>query len=244
MRVLIVYAHAEPTSFNAAMLREAVATLTAVGHEVVVSDLHAMGFDPVSDRRNFTTAVDPDRFSQQAEEAHASAHGGYVAELQAEMDKLAWCDLLILQFPLWWLGLPAILKGWIDRVFALGRAYGGGRWFDRGVLTGKRALCSVTVGGPPELYSEAGWYGPIEPILYPIHRGILGFVGFSVIEPFVVYGPGRIGPKPRGEELAHYRQRLLAIEQAPLLPNPRSDDYDGFTLKPDRQPKPTPQPEA
>ena len=42
------------------------------------------------------------------------------------MDKLAWCEVLIFQFPLWWLGLPAILKGWVDRVFAVGRAYGGG----------------------------------------------------------------------------------------------------------------------
>src|SRR5437762_6361237 len=147
MRVLIVYAHPEPTSFNAAMMREAVAVLSAAGHEVIVSDLHAMGFDPVSDRRNFSTVVDPGRLSQQIEEAHASAHNGYVPELQAEMDKLAWCDLLILQFHLWWLGLPAILKGWIDRVFALGRSYDGGGWFAPGVLTGERAVRSEHIGG-------------------------------------------------------------------------------------------------
>ena len=238
MRVLIVYAHPEPTSFNAAMMREAVAVLSAAGHEVIVSDLHAMGFDPVSDRRNFTTVVDPGRLNQQIEEAHASAHNGYVPELQAEMDKLAWCDLLILQFPLWWLGLPAILKGWIDRVFALGRAYGGGRWFDRGVLANKRAMCSVTVGGPPELYSDSGWYGPVGPILFPIHRGILGFVGFSVIEPFVVHGPSRISQRDRAAYLARYRQRLAAIERAPVLANPRTADYEGFTLRSDMGPRP------
>lgn len=142
MRLFIVHAHHEPTSFNGAMTREAVASLSGVGHEVVVSDLYAMGFDPVSDRRNFTTVKDPERLKQQNEESYASEHNGYVAELQSEMDKLVWCDALILQFPLWWLGLPAILKGWVDRVFAVGRAYGGGRYFNRGVLSPRRAMCS------------------------------------------------------------------------------------------------------
>ena len=116
MRVFIVHAHHEPGSFNGALTREACAALAAAGDEVVVSDLYAMGFDPVSDRRNFTTVRDPRRLKQQDEESHASANGGFVAELQAEMDKVAWCDALVLQFPLWWLGLPAILKGWVDRV--------------------------------------------------------------------------------------------------------------------------------
>ncbi|HXJ42731.1 MAG TPA: NAD(P)H-dependent oxidoreductase, partial [Bryobacteraceae bacterium] len=125
MRFLIIHAHHEPRSFNGAMTRQAVAALTVAGHEVVVSDLHTMDFDPVSDRRNFTAVKDPSRLKQQTEEEHASANGGYAHELQAEMDKLDWCDTLIFQFPIWWLGMPAILKGWIDRVFAVGRAYGG-----------------------------------------------------------------------------------------------------------------------
>src|SRR5437879_1475613 len=108
MRVLIVHAHHEPSSFNAAMTREAEAALKEAGHEVILSDLYAMGFDPVSDRRNFRTVADPERLRQQTEEAHASLHDGYAPELQAEMEKLLWCDTLIFQFPLWWFGLPAI----------------------------------------------------------------------------------------------------------------------------------------
>ena len=127
MRVLIVHAHHEPTSFNSSMTREGVVALTEAGHEAIVSDLYAMEFDPVSDRRNFLTVADPNRLRQQTEEAHASAGNGYVPDLQAEMDKLLWCDVLIFQFPIWWLGLPAILKGWVDRVFAVDHAYGGGR---------------------------------------------------------------------------------------------------------------------
>ena len=93
------------------MTREATAALRAAGHEVVVSDLYAMGFDPVSDRRNFTTVADPIQLKQQAEESLTSARGGFAPNLQAEMDKLAWCDVVILQSPIWWLGMPAIMKG-------------------------------------------------------------------------------------------------------------------------------------
>lgn len=221
MRVLIVCAHAEPASFNGAMLRAGVAALTAGGHEVVVSDLYAMGFDPVSDRRNFVTVADPAVFKQQAEEALASAQGGYQPELQAEMDKLAWCDVLIFQFPIWWLGLPAILKGWVDRVFAVGRAYGGGRWFEGGVLVGKRAMCAVTLGGLEDVYSDLGAYAPVEDILFPIHRGIFAFTGFTVIEPFVVYGPGRVDAATRQDYLRRYANRLLDLGHAPTIPVPR-----------------------
>ncbi|WP_210214002.1 MULTISPECIES: NAD(P)H-dependent oxidoreductase [unclassified Mesorhizobium] len=153
--------------------------VVAAGHEVVVSDLYAMGFNPVSDRRNFTTVRDANYYHQQTEEANAAAHDGFAPDIQAEMDKLFWCDALILQFPLWWFGLPAILKGWVDRVFASGgRIYGGGKWYDRGVFSGKRAMCSVTIGGPPPIYSDRGLNGPIGAILFPINHGMLYFVGF------------------------------------------------------------------
>jgi len=217
MRFLIVFAHAEQASFNGAMLNAGVAALTEAGHEVIVSDLYAMGFDPVSDRRNFTAVADPLRFVQQAEETFASAHDGYTPELQAEMDKLAWCDALVFQFPIWWLGLPAILKGWVDRVFAVGRAYGGGRWFESGVFAGKIAMCAVTLGGMEDVYSDRGIYGPIENILYPVHRGIFAFTGFGVAEPFVVYGPGRIDAAQRETYLEKYVAHLLALPPAPTI---------------------------
>jgi NAD(P)H dehydrogenase (quinone) len=231
MRVFIVHAHHEPTSFNGAMTLEAMNVLPAAGHSVVVSDLYAMGFDPVSDRRNFVSARDPNRLKQQDEEEFASKHDGYVPELQAEMDKLVWCDVLIFQFPLWWLGMPAMLKGWVDRVFAVGRAYGSGRYFDCGVFTGKRAMCSITVGGLAPVYTEIGIYGSIESILYPIHHGILGFVGFTVIQPFVVYGPSRISHEARTGYLKHYGERLLTLYTAPTVPRPSVTDYEGFVLK-------------
>jgi NAD(P)H dehydrogenase (quinone) len=226
MRVLIVHAHHEPQSFNAAMTREATAALIAAGSEVIVSDLYAMQFDPVSDRRNFVTMKNSSRLRQQDEEAHAAQHNGFAPALQTEMDKLTWCDTLILQFPLWWFGMPAILKGWIDRVFAVGRAYGDRRWFDVGVFAGKRAMCSVTVGGLEHLYSDQGINGPMGSILFPINHGILGFTGFAVIEPFVVYGPTRITDDERVSHLRRYRERVVGLDLAPIIAGPNTSDYD------------------
>lgn len=233
MRVFIVHAHPEPQSFNGAMTREASAALTAAGHDVVVSDLYAMGFNPVSDRRNFTTVADGAYFRQQSEEAHAAQHDGFTADLQAEMDKLFWCDALILQFPLWWFGLPAILKGWVDRVFASGgRIYGGGKWYDRGVFAGKRAMCALTIGGPASMYSAHGLNGPIGDILFPINHGMLAFTGFTVIEPFLVHAPVRIGAEERAAHLARYRERVLGLATAPTLSYPPLDAFDSsYVLK-------------
>ena len=231
MRIFIVHAHHEPTSFSGAMTARASEVLRAASHEVIVSDLHAMHFDPVSDRRNFVTVGDPSRLKQQTEEEYASATNGFSRDLQAEMDKLFWCDVLIFQFPLWWVGLPAILKGWIDRVFALGRAYGGGRYFSKGVFAGKRAMCSITVGGSEAAYSDAGAYGPMDAILFPIHHGILGFVGFTVIDPFVVYAPARMTVEERQKHLACYDRRLLTLSTAPTLGTLDIAGYEGLIRK-------------
>ena len=113
MRVLIVLAHPEARSFNHALASVAASSLREHGHEVAVSDLYAMRFNPISDRRNFRTVKNPSRFEQQVEELHASGIDGFAADLQTDMDKVAWCTALILQFPLWWLGMPAIMKGWV-----------------------------------------------------------------------------------------------------------------------------------
>jgi len=233
MRAFIVHAHPEPQSFNGALTRAAAEALASSGHEVVISDLYAMGFNPVSDRRNFVTVHDPHYYRQQAEEAHAAQVGGFAGDIQAEMDKLFWCDALILQFPLWWFGLPAILKGWVDRVFASGgRIYGGGKWYDNGVFAGKRAMCSITIGGPPSLYSPNGLNGPLASTLFPIHHGMLFFTGFTVVEPFIVHAPARIGKDERAIELGRYRDRVLGLHTAPAISYPKLSDYDStYVLK-------------
>ena len=230
-KFLFVVAHPEPASFTASLARHGVATLERAGHPVELTDLYAANFDPVSDRRNFLTSARDDRYDQQLEERHASANGGFSAELQREMCRLAACDVLVLQFPIWWLGMPAILKGWIDRVFAIGVTYGGGRWFDRGMMRGKRAVLAVTIGGTDQAYSAEGIYGPAADVLRPINHGILAFCGFEVIEPFIAFAPARKSDQERQAIFAAYADRLLNLDAAPRLPMLRSDEYEHFVRK-------------
>jgi NAD(P)H dehydrogenase (quinone) len=212
MNVFIVYAHAEPRSFNGALLQTARDTLAAAGHTVVVSDLYAMKFDPVSDRRNFTAVKDPDFFKQQIEEMHATDTGGFAPDLEAELRKLEACDLMIWQFPLWWFGLPGILKGWVDRVFAMGRTYGGEHFYENGVFRGGRALLSLTTGGPASVYQKGGWNGDLQAVLRPVQRGMLRFVGFDVLAPHIVHAPVRISAGERSAALRAWAERLHAIQ--------------------------------
>ena len=217
MKAFIVLAHPEPKSFNGAMFRTAAETLRAEGHEVHTSDLHAMQWNPVSDRRNFVTVKDPDFLKLQIEEAHASEVGGFAPVIETELEKLEDCDLMIWQFPLWWFGLPAILKGWADRVLAMGRTYGNGRIYEKGVFRGKRALLSLTTGGPAEAYTPEGFNGDIMGILRPVHRGVLQFVGFDVLAPHIVYGPVRVDEARRREWLEAWAGRLRRIgDEAPI----------------------------
>ncbi len=217
MKVFIVLAHPEHKSFNAAMFRTAVDTLTAEGHEVRTSDLYAMQFNPVSGRHNFITVKEPDYFKQQIEEMHATETYGFADDVEGEIQKIEWCDLMIWQFPLWWFGLPGILKGWVDRVFAMGRTYGGQRIYANGAFKGRRALLALTTGGPATAYLKGGFNGDINAILRPVHRGILQFTGFEVLAPQIAYGPVRLEQRERAESLAGYANRLKTIAAEPPL---------------------------
>lgn len=215
MKAFIVYWHPEPRSFNHAMFVAAQQGLARSGWEVATSDLHAMAFNPVSGRANFRSVKDPDYLKPQVEEMHATEVDGFADDIAAELRKLDACDLMIWQFPLWWFGLPAVLKGWVDRVFAMGRVYGGGRIYRQGVFRGKRAMLSLTTGGPADAYRTGGFNGDLQGILRPIHRGMLEFVGFDVLAPHVVYGPVRMSDEQRTAELERFGTRLanLAGEQ-------------------------------
>lgn len=211
MKVFVVFAHPEPKSFNGAMFHAAMETLMGEGHEVEASDLYQMDFDAVSGRHNFTTVKDPNYFKQQMEEMYATESDGFADNIETEIEKLERCDLMIWQFPLWWFGLPAILKGWVDRVLAMGRTYGGDKLYGNGVFKGKRALLSFTTGGPAAAYVKGGFQGDIYAMLRPIHRGMLQFVGFEVLAPQITYGPVRMDDSQRKQLLTAYAERLKNI---------------------------------
>ena len=206
-RAHIVLAHPEARSFTAALSKTAAETLAAMEWAVSFSDLYREGFDPVSDRRNFSTIADPDYFKQQAEENYAADQVGFKDDLRRYQQTLLNADLLLLCFPLWWGGMPAIMKGWVDRVFAAGVLYGGGRQFGRGVMAGKRAGLIVTTGGDEQFFRE-GVAGDLDDGLAPISRNILSFVGFEVLPTFASYAPARLSDLQRRNELNRLRENL------------------------------------
>jgi len=232
MKVLLVFAHPEPRSLNGALRDVAVRELEAQGHEVRVSDLYADGWKSEVDRDDFPALAPEARLKVAGASAEAFAADALTEDVRAEQEKLLWADMLILQFPLWWLGMPAILKGWVDRVFAVGRAYGNGRYFGRGVFTGKRAMCAITIGGPADAYGPDRAYGPLSTILHPIHHGILGFTGFAVADPFVVHAPARLSDAERAAMLAAFAHRVCRLDTASVTPALSLEGFSGLVRTP------------
>ncbi|MFD1333219.1 NAD(P)H-dependent oxidoreductase [Methylopila musalis] len=234
MNVLIVFAHPDPRSLNAALRDVAVAELTAQGHTVEVSDLYAMGWTAAVDRADFPQLAPDARLRIAAASSDAFAAGALTDDVTAEQDKLLRADALILQFPLWWFAMPAILKGWVDRVFAYGFAYGVGehsdrRWGDRygeGVLAGKRAMLVVTAGGWEPHYGPRGVNGPIDDLLFPIQHGVLHYPGYAVLPPFVAYRVDRLDDAGFDEVADRLRARMRTIETDAPIPFRRQNGGD------------------
>jgi NAD(P)H dehydrogenase (quinone) len=226
MNVLIVLAHPEPKSFNHAMKDVAVRTFQEQGHAVQVSDLYAMQFNPVLDRHDFGAPANPDYFKPQFEQMQAAANQTFAPDVAAEQEKLRWADLVIFQFPLWWFSMPAMLKGWMDRVLAMGFAYGGGKWYDQGAFRGKKALLAFTTGGPAHIYSPTGINGDISMVLFHVQHGMLYFCGFDVVAPYAVWSAARGDDQERQRQLAEYATYLRSIDSQPLVPFHPLSDYD------------------
>jgi NAD(P)H dehydrogenase (quinone) len=234
MKVLLVYAHPEPQSLNAALRDVAVQELEAQGHDVRVSDLYAMGWKSEIDRADFPLLAPEERMKVAKASGEAFAADRLTADVKAEQEKLLWADTLILQFPLWWFTMPAILKGWVDRVFSYGFAYGVGvhdetRWGDRygeGTLRGKRAMVITTAGGWESHYRPRGINGAIDDLLFPIQHGILFYPGYSVLPPFVTYRADRVDEARFATEAEQLRERMRTLETIAPIPYRRQNFGD------------------
>lgn len=234
MNVLIVHAHHEPKSFSSSLANQAAVSLRSAGHDVVISDLYSMGFDPISDRRNFTSVKDADYLKQQAEESYASKVDGFSADIEAEIQKLEEADAVIFSFPLWWFGMPAILKGWVDKVFASGRVYGGPKLYENGIgQSQKRGMVLMTTGGGPDVYSGWGLNPSLDTILAPIQHGMFWFNGIQPLDPFVAWSPAHKTDEQRMEDLQLLNSRLHGLfEETPLQLPPMADFPNwGFDVK-------------
>ncbi len=245
MNVLLLYAHPEPRSLNGSIRDFMVDRFVRAGHTVEVSDLYAMRWKASLDADDFPFRDATQPFSPSADSRHAFAEGAQTADVAAEQDKLRRADLVIFQFPMWWFSMPAIMKGWFDRVYAYGFAYGVGehsetRWgkrYGEGAFKGKRAMLVVTTGGWAEHYSERGISGPIDDLLFPIQHGMLFYPGFDVLPPFVMFKSSAMDTTRHTETLSALGARLDgAMLDAPIAYRNQNDgDYviPTLTLKPE-----------
>lgn len=226
MNVLIVHAHPEPASFTSAMKNAAVADFTAAGHKVVVSDLYAMGFNPVASAADFGSRGNADYLNYALEQRGNGDAGTLAPDIAEELAKLLAADLVIFSFPLYWFSVPAILKGWIDRVLVSGKTYGGRRIYDQGGLKGKRALLALTTGGRDYMLSEGGIHGDIEAILKPVLQGTLAYIGMTVLPSFVGFHVPYLKQEERAAILENFRAHLAKLDSLTPLSFPKLADFD------------------
>ena len=196
MRVLVVYCHPVETSVAAALHDEAVAALRAAGHDVQDLDLYAEGFDPVLNRQGRIDYHDESRNRR---------------SIERYVEQSRWAEGLVVVYPTWWYGLPAMLKGYFDRVWVPGVAFG----FDAqghittGQLSNIRKIAGVTTSGAPWWVTELYMGNPGKRL---IKRGFRKLCAPGcAFEWYQHYDIDRSTPASRAAFLAKVRTGLRAF---------------------------------
>lgn len=172
MRVLTVICHPDPGSFTHAIASAFRQGAEAVGHSVDVADLHAEGFDPRWTLADHAGEVGPD--------------------IEAEQQRISQCDALCLVFPLYWYAMPAMMKGWIDRVWSYGWAYEQIGDPTKSLLPARPCVLLIPAGANPEDWVKDGIDHAMSTIWA---RGTLGYFGFP--NPQIEFLGGAEGSAPR-----------------------------------------------
>lgn len=177
MKHVIIYAHPNSESFNHAILETTVRALKNKGHEVIVRDLYEIDFQPVL----------------KLQELAAIKAGQIPEDIKIEQDFIAEADAITFIFPIWWTGLPAIIKGYVDRVFSYGFAYAYSESGVNKLLQGKKGLIINTHGTPKEIYDQIGMTAALK---ITSDVGIFDFTGIEPVEHLL------FGNVPRAGEAA------------------------------------------
>jgi NAD(P)H dehydrogenase (quinone) len=137
MNVLCIYAHPNPKSFNHAILETVAKPFKTKGHTFAVRDLYGIRFDPVLAPADF----------------EAMSRGSVRLDVAEEQRHIREAELIVFIYPVWWFSEPAILKGWIDRVFSLGFAFKLEADKAVGLLAGKKGAVFCTAGAGEKLFN-------------------------------------------------------------------------------------------
>lgn len=225
-----IYAHPQVDSFNARLFRDG-RTALANDYEIETTDLYAQRFDPVLSAQDLGEPLGRSgNVVDLMAEAYAASE--LPADVVEEQRKVAAADLLVFQFPLWWYGTPAILKGWIDRVLTNGFAYGPSDQetglplrYGEGPLQGRRALVLVTAGEDDRSIGSRGISGDIDSVLFPLTHGTLWYTGIEPLDLHVVHDADGLGVGDADRESARLVERLAGIRtETPSRPYRRLKD--------------------
>ncbi|XP_037103047.1 NAD(P)H dehydrogenase [quinone] 1 [Syngnathus acus] len=210
--VLIVYAHQSLGSFNEAVRDETTKELSKQGYRVIVSDLYAMNFKAAATRSDIIGDLKNSELFQYGEETmHAFRAGCLSDDIVAEQRKVEAAELIIFQFPLYWFSVPAIMKGWMDRVLTQGFAFSLEKLYNNGIFKNKKAMLSFTTGATESMFRPDGINGDINVTLWPLQNGTLHFCGFQVLAPQIFWGPAHCLAVHRTAMLKEWRMRLKGL---------------------------------
>jgi len=162
MKYLIVYAHPNPKSFNHAILETISGELIKKKKEFKVRDLYKIGFNPVLSTKDLSSIQ----------------NGAVPADIKKEQKFIDRSDTIIFIFPIWWSAMPAMLKGYIDRVFSLKFAYDITEDAVLGLLKGKKVFLVSTTGATKEEYEKMGAFKMMN---MAMDMAIFQFSGMEVI---------------------------------------------------------------
>lgn len=193
MNTLLLYAHPNPLSFNAAIAQAIKEEIEKKGGPLKVKDLYAMNFNPVLNEKDFQ-----------------GFHSGHLSEdIQQEQADVSWADLIILQGPVWWHSVPAILKGYIDRVFSLGFAYRYTSKGPQGLLQGKKGLLITTSGADQRAAEMTGMLANLNNSV----AGVFHFTGFEQYQHHNCFAVTTVSDEARKQMLSEIRELIQNFAQ-------------------------------
>ncbi len=191
MNHLLIYAHPHPKSFNHAIVHVILEEFRKAGKKLLRRDLYAMHFNPVL----------------AASDLLAITNGSVRGDVQLEQELIRAADVLIIVYPLWWSGMPAMLKGYIDRVFSYGFAYEINETGGVGLLTGKKVFLVTTTGASREDYEQLDMY---RSFAQTIDSGIFRFSGMEVIDHIYYASVPYVTDEDRKKMLENVRAEVRA----------------------------------
>jgi NAD(P)H dehydrogenase (quinone) len=165
MKHLIIYSHPNDGSLNHHFMQTAIESLQIKNHEIEVRHLYQLNFNPIL----------------LLEDIKGQRMGSVTADIQHEQEYISWADHITFIYPIWWTGMPAIMKGFIDRVFSYGFAYRYDHGIQKGLLTGKQATIINTHGKSKTEYESIGMDKALS---LTSDKGIFTYCGFEINQHF------------------------------------------------------------